>query len=65
MEKKLSMITMSSAVWERHEQRHLRREKRLCKIIVVLIIALLVTGLVKFELLGNAPENNITATVGE
>lgn len=35
---KVSKVTMSSADWQRNEQRHLRREKRLIAIIVMLII---------------------------
>lgn len=36
--KTMTMVTMSSADWQRNEQRHERREKRLSWIIVLLIV---------------------------
>ena len=37
---KLSTVTMSSADWQRNEQRHENREKRLVWVIVLLIVLL-------------------------
>lgn len=37
-DEKMSKITMSSADWQRNEQRHENREKRLAWIIVLLIV---------------------------
>ena len=61
MEKKLSTITMSSADWQRNEQRHEMRERRLCAIIVLLVIALLATNLINIDF----SNNSVTETVGE
>lgn len=61
MEKKLSTITMSSADWQRNEQRHEMRERRLCTIIVLLVIALLATNLINIDF----SNNSVTETVGE
>ena len=36
----MTNVVMSSADWQRNEQRHLRREKRLIAIIVLLIVLL-------------------------
>lgn len=46
MENKVEMakITMSSADWERNEQRHERREKRLIWLVALLIILLVGTN---------------------
>ena len=43
-EKELSSITMSSADWERNEQRHERREKRHVWIHIILIFLLVLTN---------------------
>jgi cytoskeletal protein RodZ len=40
----MSAITMSSADFERHEQRHERREKRFIWIIAILILLLVLTN---------------------
>lgn len=61
MEKKLSTVTMSSADWQRNEQRHETRERRLCTIIVLLVIALLATNLINIDF----SNNSVTETVGE
>lgn len=36
----MSKVTMSSADWQKNEQRHERREKRLVRVIVLLIVLL-------------------------
>lgn len=41
----MSTVTMSSADWQRSEQRHETREKRLCFIIVVLVASLLLSNI--------------------
>lgn len=41
---KLSKVTMSSADWQRNEQRHERREKRYIWVIVLLIVLLVATN---------------------
>ena len=61
MEKKLSTVTMSSADWQRNEQRHETRERRLCTIRVLLVIALLATNLINIDF----SNNSVTETVGE
>lgn len=38
--KEMTMVSMSSADWQRNEQRHERREKRYIWIIVLLIVLL-------------------------
>lgn len=38
---KISTVTLSSADWQRNEQRHEHREKRLCFIIIVLVAVIL------------------------
>lgn len=41
----MTNVIMSSADWQRNEQRHLRREKRFVAIIVLLIIFLLASNI--------------------
>ncbi len=65
MERKLSTVTMSSADWQRNEQRHEIRERRLCTVIIVLAIALLITAFIKTEHIVSNPNNNVTEKVGE
>lgn len=42
--RKISIVTMSSADWQRNEQRHEIREKRLYLIIGILAIALVISN---------------------
>lgn len=65
MEQELSTVTMSSADWQRNEQRHEIRERRLRKVIIVLAIALLITAFIKTEHIVSDQNNNVTEKVGE
>jgi hypothetical protein len=67
----MTNVIMSSADWQRNEQRHLRREKRLIAIIV-LVIALLVGSNIgwlvyesQFETVESSVEEDIVVDAGE
>ena len=57
--KELSIVTMSSADWQRNEQRHERREKRHIWVIVLLIV-LLVASNIAWVVYENSFEEVIT-----
>lgn len=44
-DEKLTTVTMSSADWQRNEQRHENREKRLVWVIVLLIVLLVASNI--------------------
>lgn len=62
----MTNVVMSSADWQRNEQRHLRREKRFVAIIVLLIILLVGSNVgwliynSQFEVVEETTETNIT-----
>ena len=64
--KEFSIVTMSSADWQRNEQRHERREKRLVWIIALLILLLVGSNVgwliyqSQFEVVEESTETNIT-----
>ena len=61
----MTNVVMSSADWQRNEQRHLRREKRLVWLIAFLIVALLGSniGWLVYESQFEVVEETMTETV--
>ena len=64
-------VVMSSADWQRNEQRHIRREKRLIAIIVLIIVLLVGSNIGRlvynsqFETVESTVEENIVVDADE
>lgn len=67
----MTNVVMSSADWQRNEQRHLRREKRLIAIIVLIIVLLVGSNIgwlvynSQFETVESTVEENIVVDADE